>query len=71
MALFLLQSKSNQSFIGLNLLSDCFLFFFVPDAVTHFETEGLSWNLLWNDPIIFFYLLLRKIFWYVFFNVQQ
>ena len=33
------------------------------------ETEGLSLTLLWNNPLIFIYLLLRKLFWYVFFNV--
>lgn len=33
------------------------------------KIENLSWDLLWNQPWLFFYLLLRKIFWYLFFNV--
>lgn len=31
--------------------------------------ENLSWELLCNEPWMFFYLLLRMLFWYLFFNV--
>lgn len=39
-------------------------------VTTKIETEGLSWELLFDNPIIFFWLLLRKMFWYIYFNVQ-
>ncbi|XP_078489149.1 sulfoquinovosidase-like [Ciona intestinalis] len=43
---------------------------FVKDEVRHGRApEGLSLKLLLNEPNIFLFLLLRKIFWYVFFNV--
>ncbi|XP_076806660.1 sulfoquinovosidase-like [Clavelina lepadiformis] len=31
-------------------------------------SEGFSWQLLWENPLIFIYLLLRKLFWYILFN---
>jgi len=44
--------------------------FVLADEVSNPDhSPNLTWDLLWNHPSIFSYLVLRKLFWYVFFNV--